>query len=262
MEPRDVFIGYVEEDSAAVLALAGALRTLGYSTWAFEEDAIGGVSYLLQVHEAIAACRAFVLVASPHSLQSHQVMRELEQAHERRKQIIPVRLDVTHEQFIGASPIFGMVSGTTVTLKTSGDDPAELAGRIQRTLTYSQEPAREAVAAAPGPSSWPPEPRSTAAPAARPAPAAEVRHPRAALAAARETLLVSPLSATIGAVIQAAWGIEVLWFPLVVMPTWSLGVTVLLLLIAGTVACVVAVFVLAFVWSPSVRSRLAVGRVR
>jgi len=36
---------------------------------------------------------------------AHQVIREVEQAHEREKVIVPVRLGLTHQQFIGANPI-------------------------------------------------------------------------------------------------------------------------------------------------------------
>ena len=61
---RDIFISYVEEDGAVARALASDLRSSSHTTWTYEEDGVGGISYLSQVHSAIEGCRAFVLVAS------------------------------------------------------------------------------------------------------------------------------------------------------------------------------------------------------
>ena len=58
----------------------------------------------------------FVLVASDRSVRAHQVIREVEQAHEREKVMIPVRVGLTHQQFIASNPILRMASGTVVTL--------------------------------------------------------------------------------------------------------------------------------------------------
>lgn len=93
MERRQVFISYVEEDGELARALARELRTLGHSSWTYEEDGIGGVSYLVQVHDAIDACETFVLLASLTSVRSHQLIREVEHAHESQKVIVPVRVD-------------------------------------------------------------------------------------------------------------------------------------------------------------------------
>ena len=93
MDPRDAFISYVEEDAAFAGALGTELRGLGHSTWTYEDDGIPGESYLTQVHAAIAVCKVFILVATPQSVHAHQVIREVEQAHEQQKIIIPVRED-------------------------------------------------------------------------------------------------------------------------------------------------------------------------
>src|SRR5215813_8912284 len=86
---RDIFISYVEEDGDTARALADALRAQGQSTWTYQQDGVPGISYLTQVNEAIEACRTFLLLASAGSVRAHQVIREVEQAHEREKPITP-----------------------------------------------------------------------------------------------------------------------------------------------------------------------------
>jgi hypothetical protein len=142
MEPRDAFISYVEKDATFAQALGRELRSLGHSTWSYEEDGIAGVSYLSQVHAAIAACRVFVLVASKRSIRAHQVIREVEQAHEREKVIIPVRVGITHGEFASASPILRMASGTAVSLTADLDDAPKIAKRIEATIRFAAESAR------------------------------------------------------------------------------------------------------------------------
>jgi len=136
---RDIFISYAEEDGPVAAGIALALRELGFSTWTFEEDGIGGVSYLLQVNQAIEGCKTFVLLGSHTSTRSHQVIREVEQAHERQKLIIPVRLGITHQQFVGVSPILRMAIGTSVSIFTDGTDLTKIAARIQATTQFSTD---------------------------------------------------------------------------------------------------------------------------
>jgi hypothetical protein len=57
-----------------------------------------------------------VLIASENSVRAHQVIREVEQAHEREKVIVPVRVGLTRQQFIASNPILRMASGTAVTM--------------------------------------------------------------------------------------------------------------------------------------------------
>ena len=114
--------------------MAQELRTLDQSTWTYEEDGIAGISYLTQIHAAIESCRAFVLIASPKSVKAHQVTREVEQAHEREKVIIAVRLGMTHQEFISSSPILRMACGTAVTLAANEENLPDIAKRIAATL--------------------------------------------------------------------------------------------------------------------------------
>jgi hypothetical protein len=130
------FISYVEEDGEFARKIAHELRELGLHTWTFEEDGVPGVSYLTQVHRAIGACGIFVLVASQKSVRAHQVIREVEQAHEREKVIVPIRLGITHGEFASAHPILRMASGTAVTLNADSQEAAQIARRIQAALKF------------------------------------------------------------------------------------------------------------------------------
>jgi TIR domain len=135
---RDIFISYIEEDGAVARALATELRSLGPSTWTYEEDGVAGISYLTQVHRAIETCRAFVLVASEKSVNANQVIREVEQAHEREKIIIAVRLGMSHQQFVASNPILRMATGTAVTLAAEEGNLPAIGKRIAATLAFAK----------------------------------------------------------------------------------------------------------------------------
>jgi hypothetical protein len=130
MQPRDVFISYTEQDGVTARALAAELRALHLTTWTYEEDGVVGISYLTQINAAIESCRAFVLLASPQSVNAHQVISEVEQAHEREKVIIPTRVGLSHQEFIESNPILRMACGTAVTLAAEDGKLAEVAKRI------------------------------------------------------------------------------------------------------------------------------------
>ena len=141
-DTRDIFISYVEEDSVTARGLATALRALGYTTWTYEDDASPGVSYLIQADEAIESCSIFVLVASSQSIQAHQVLREVESAHEHAKMIIPVRIGISHQQFMSANRVLRMAIGTRVSLGVGDRGVEESARKIVSAIDLArrQEP--------------------------------------------------------------------------------------------------------------------------
>jgi hypothetical protein len=137
MQSREAFISYVEEDGEFARELGRELRALGHTTWTYDEDSIAGVSYLAQVHRAIGECRVFVLIASQQSVLSHQVVREVEQAHEQKKVIIPVLMGITHQQFASSGSILRMASGTAVSLPAGAGQAKPLALHIQKTIRFA-----------------------------------------------------------------------------------------------------------------------------
>jgi len=146
VESFNAFISYVEEDRVLASGLADELAKLLVSTWTYERDGLAGISYLAQVYEAIRQCATFVLLASEHSLKSHQVIKEVEQAHEQQKLILPIRCKITHPEFVAASPILRMACGTAVSMFTDGSDLPLLARRIHATISFSSGQSRSALA--------------------------------------------------------------------------------------------------------------------
>jgi TIR domain len=53
--------------------------------WYYERDSVPGLSYLIQVCEAIEQCQVLILVVSRDSMGSHQVDAEIVRAHETTK---------------------------------------------------------------------------------------------------------------------------------------------------------------------------------
>jgi TIR domain len=134
MEKRDFFISHTQEDRGSALALAQELRARGRRTWTYEEDSAAATSYLTQIDAAIQRCHAFVLLASQTSMMSHQVIREVERAHECQKLIVVVRLGLTHEAFLNSNAVIRMASGTGVTLSFDPDNPGTTAARVAEAL--------------------------------------------------------------------------------------------------------------------------------
>ena len=98
-----IFVSHAADDARVALTIALGLENAGYSTWCFEVDSVPGVSYLVQIGEAIERASAVVLVISSLALHSRQVTIEVVRAHESDKPLLPVLIDVTHEQFQHAS---------------------------------------------------------------------------------------------------------------------------------------------------------------
>jgi hypothetical protein len=82
--------------------------------------------------------KVFVLIASKQSIGAHQVIREVEQAHEREKLIVPIRVGITHVEFASASPILRMASGTAVSLAAGPSEAATIAKRIRLTIQFAE----------------------------------------------------------------------------------------------------------------------------
>jgi len=118
----DVFMSYVEEDADTALSLAAEIEAAGFSTRYYARDTVPGVSYLVQVGEAIDNAQTVVLVISTNSLRSHQVTIEVVRAHEAAKPIWPVLLDMSHVEFQNRQPEWRAAVGaaTSVSLTLGG----------------------------------------------------------------------------------------------------------------------------------------------
>src|SRR5688500_9506353 len=90
-----VFISYSRTDSIEALSIANFLRAEGLEVWIDQagiepSDVWGG-----KIVDAISTCNTFLLLISPASVESHNVLKETMLASEKQKRIVPVELKST-----------------------------------------------------------------------------------------------------------------------------------------------------------------------
>lgn len=96
-EPISVFISYARCDAELVTSLASHFAVVGIRPWYDTSHITGGDDWIKRIADAIEEAQIFLLVASPSTLNSKWVRREIDFAVNRGKQIIPVEV----EQSIG-----------------------------------------------------------------------------------------------------------------------------------------------------------------
>jgi TIR domain len=84
------FFSYSRQDSDFALRLAKDLRERGAAIWIDQLDIEPGTHWDECVEEAVTACSIFVVLLSPHSTDSDNVMDEVAYALDEKKAIIPV----------------------------------------------------------------------------------------------------------------------------------------------------------------------------
>jgi len=108
-----VFISYVAEDAGIVREIASGLEIAGYRTWYFEHNVVSGSSYVKQISQALEECQAFVLVASPRSVSSEQVTKEVMGAFERGKPFFPILVELRPSKLKQLQPEWRHAIGVT-----------------------------------------------------------------------------------------------------------------------------------------------------
>ena len=93
MEKKQVFISYKSEEFDEALWVKTALEQQGISCWMAPMCITGGASYAAEIPAAINNCSVFVLVLSEKVQQSKWVPRELDQAINAGKIIMPFMLE-------------------------------------------------------------------------------------------------------------------------------------------------------------------------
>jgi hypothetical protein len=92
----DVFISYPHEDKAIADAACAKLEADGIRCWIAPRDVAPGANWAGAIVDAIDNCRVMVLIFSSYANQSKQVHREVQQAFDKEKPVIPLRIeDVT-----------------------------------------------------------------------------------------------------------------------------------------------------------------------
>ncbi len=89
----DVFISYKSEEFAIADNVREQLEAQGISCWMAPMSISGGASYASEIPKAIRSCNVFVLILSDAAQHSQWVSRELDQAINHQKQIMPFKVD-------------------------------------------------------------------------------------------------------------------------------------------------------------------------
>jgi len=89
---HEIFIAYSRDDGAEAEALETYLTQEGFTCWRDVNLIRGSDRWVEAITEALTTCRACIVLASPNSVRSDHVGRELMLAVDQRKHIIPVFL--------------------------------------------------------------------------------------------------------------------------------------------------------------------------
>jgi hypothetical protein len=89
---QKIFISYSRDDADFALRLAGDLRAQGVPVWLDHLDITVGSRWDHEVEVALRACATLVVLLSPASVSSHNVMDEVSYALEEGKRVIPVMI--------------------------------------------------------------------------------------------------------------------------------------------------------------------------
>lgn len=93
MNDKDVFISYKAEEFEDAIWVKSVLENNGISCWMAPMSISGGASYATEIPKAIRACKVFLLMLSEKSQNSKWVPRELDQAINAGKTVLPFMLE-------------------------------------------------------------------------------------------------------------------------------------------------------------------------
>ncbi len=93
MKKKDVFISYKSEEFDEAEWVRSTLENNGVSCWMAPSCIPGGSSYAVEIPQAIRNCKVFVLILSEKSQLSKWVPRELDQAINEGKIVLPFMLE-------------------------------------------------------------------------------------------------------------------------------------------------------------------------
>jgi hypothetical protein len=80
--PYAAFISHSSQDREVADAIVGAIEAAGITCWIAPRDVPAAAPYAGAIVQAIRQCRVFVLVLTADAVESHQVLREVQQASE------------------------------------------------------------------------------------------------------------------------------------------------------------------------------------
>jgi TolB-like protein len=89
----DLFISYSRNDTEKAVRLSDFLQSHGYSVWIDLNRLEAATLWTSEIVRAISECKAFILLLSPNSIDSKNVVRELALASEKGKHVLPIRCE-------------------------------------------------------------------------------------------------------------------------------------------------------------------------
>ncbi len=89
----DIFISYSSKDREKAEQLTELLASAGLSVWIDQSGLDVSTSWSAEIVDAINNCHAFIVLLSPNSIESHNVIKEVSLASEKRKKILPLDLE-------------------------------------------------------------------------------------------------------------------------------------------------------------------------
>jgi len=149
---QHVFVCYAREDNDFVLKLGQMLKESGIPVWIDQWDIPPGADWDKTVDDALLECSHFLIVLSPNSLKSSEVLDEFYIARKKGKHIVPVlyrhceippRLEkIQHIDLTSAGP------DTELNLERlvqalGGGEPPPIHPRPEPTLTTPKKPDRK-----------------------------------------------------------------------------------------------------------------------
>jgi tetratricopeptide (TPR) repeat protein len=88
-----LFVSYSHKDRKRIDPIVSVIEAMGRHVWMDRNDITGQTGWAGQIVRAIRECRAVVLMASPNSYASDQVVRELYLAMNHKKTIVPIEIE-------------------------------------------------------------------------------------------------------------------------------------------------------------------------
>lgn len=95
MAKYDFFISYSSKDKDIAFKIVTAIESAGYTCWIAPRNIPYGTPYASAIMEGIDECDKFIVLITKKSIQSNDVLNEVDNAHSVKKTIIPVRLTET-----------------------------------------------------------------------------------------------------------------------------------------------------------------------
>jgi len=89
----DIFISYSSKDREQAEQLTELLASAGLSVWIDQSGIEAAESWSESIVDAIDSCKAFIVMLSPASILSNNVVKEVSLASEKRKKILPLDLE-------------------------------------------------------------------------------------------------------------------------------------------------------------------------